>query len=66
MSVPGAEGHHGGHLGQAESNRQAGAVTETARVVDRAAERSLCFKFDVRILPVLAVMCKWRDGTPRP
>ncbi|EQL02944.1 Major facilitator superfamily transporter [Ophiocordyceps sinensis CO18] len=56
MSVPGAEGHHGGHLGQAESNRQAGAVTETARVVDRAAERSLCFKFDVRILPVLAVM----------
>lgn len=30
----------------------------TARVVDHAAERSLAFKFDIRILPVLAVMCK--------
>ncbi|KAK3384042.1 MFS transporter [Lasiosphaeria ovina] len=29
---------------------------ETARVVDRIAERQLCRKFDIRILPVLAVM----------
>jgi len=31
---------------------------ETARVVDRIAERQLCRKFDFRILPVLAVMCE--------
>ena len=31
---------------------------ETARVLDKAAERRLCFKFDVRLLPVLALMCK--------
>ena len=31
--------------------------TDTVAVVDHAAERSLCFKFDIRILPVLAVMC---------
>lgn len=31
---------------------------ESARVVDHAAERKLCLKFDVRMLPVLAVMCK--------
>lgn len=31
---------------------------ETARVVDHEAERKLCFKFDIRILPVLAVMCR--------
>ncbi|KAK3314383.1 major facilitator superfamily domain-containing protein [Apodospora peruviana] len=29
---------------------------ETARVIDRIAERQLCRKFDFRILPVLAVM----------
>lgn len=33
---------------------------ETARVLDKAAERRLCFKFDVRILPMLALMCKSR------
>lgn len=31
---------------------------DSTAVVDHAAERSLCFKFDIRILPVLAVMCK--------
>lgn len=36
---------------------EAGSATETARVIDGAAERSLCFQLDVRILPVLAVMC---------
>jgi hypothetical protein len=30
---------------------------ETARVLDHAAETKLALKFDVRILPVLAVMC---------
>lgn len=30
---------------------------ETARVVDHIAERQLCRKFDVRLMPVLAVMC---------
>ncbi|OAQ73671.1 MFS transporter [Pochonia chlamydosporia 170] len=29
---------------------------DSTAVVDHAAERSLCFKFDIRILPVLAVM----------
>ncbi|KAK2756931.1 hypothetical protein FQN54_004899 [Arachnomyces sp. PD_36] len=29
---------------------------ETARVLDKAAERRLCFKFDIRLLPVLALM----------
>jgi hypothetical protein len=35
------------------------AVSEgelTTRVYDHAAERALCFKFDIRILPVLALM----------
>lgn len=31
---------------------------DTVAVVDHTAERSLCFKFDIRILPVLAIMCK--------
>lgn len=30
---------------------------DTARVIDRAAERKLCLKFDVRLIPVLAIMC---------
>lgn len=30
---------------------------ETARVVDHAAERALCRKFDIRLMPVLAIMC---------
>jgi hypothetical protein len=32
---------------------------ETARVVDKIAERQLCRKFDVRLMPVLAIMCKY-------
>lgn len=36
------------------------AAGETARVVDHVAERKLCRKFDIRLLPVLAVMCKLR------
>jgi hypothetical protein len=37
----------------------AGEILEdTARVVDHKAERALCRKFDYRLLPVLALMCK--------
>ena len=35
------------------------AQAETARVLDKVAERRLCFKFDVRLMPVLAIMCKF-------
>jgi hypothetical protein len=45
------------HLDKIESQKE-GFVEETARVVDHPAERALCFKFDIRILPVLAIMCK--------
>lgn len=31
---------------------------ETAHVVDKIAERQLCRKFDLRLMPVLAIMCK--------
>lgn len=34
------------------------SLRETARVVDHKAERALCFKFDCRLLPVLAFMCQ--------
>lgn len=34
------------------------ALGETARVLDHSAERALCRKFDFRLLPVLAVMCR--------
>jgi hypothetical protein len=37
---------------------QVGESEETARVVDHKAERALCRKFDYRLLPVLALMCK--------
>lgn len=37
-----------------DTSRAAAAV-----VVDQAAERSLCFKFDVRLMPVLSIMCKF-------
>lgn len=39
-------------------NGEGGVVADTARVQDHAAEVSLCRKFDIRILPVLAVMCE--------
>lgn len=40
----------------ASRDKEQYVLTETARVVDHAAERRLCFKFDMRILPMLAVM----------
>ncbi|KAK5995338.1 putative transporter [Cladobotryum mycophilum] len=42
-------------LDQVDSHKD-GLIETTARVVDHPAERSLCFKFDIRILPVLAFM----------
>ncbi|KAK3385226.1 major facilitator superfamily domain-containing protein [Podospora didyma] len=41
---------------QAIRDEEADEVAETARVINRIAERQLCRKFDFRILPVLAVM----------
>jgi MFS family permease len=38
------------------SDHGIGMSEDTARVLDKAAERKLCAKFDYRILPVLAVM----------
>ncbi|MBE3042570.1 hypothetical protein IMZ48_08335 [Candidatus Bathyarchaeota archaeon] len=35
-----------------------GQEFETARVLDKAAERRLCLKFDIRLMPVLSLMCK--------
>ena len=35
-----------------------GQTEETARVLDHVAERRLCRKFDVRLMPVLAIMCR--------
>lgn len=32
-------------------------VDEATRVVDHKAERRLCRRFDLRLLPILAVMC---------
>ena len=34
---------------------------ETARVLDHKAERALCFKLDIRLMPVLAIMCALWD-----
>ena len=30
---------------------------DTARVLDHKAERALCWKLDIRLMPVLAIMC---------
>lgn len=42
------------------SNGETAVIAETARVLDHAAEVKLTRKFDLRILPILAVMCKFR------
>ncbi|KAJ1327919.1 MFS transporter ACS family allantoate permease [Microdochium nivale] len=43
------------HQADVESQKDV-ALEHTAHVVDPAAERALCRKFDVRLLPVLAIM----------
>ncbi|KAJ9352764.1 permease of the major facilitator superfamily [Paecilomyces variotii] len=35
---------------------QAGIIHDVARVIDHQAERSLCRKFDIRLLPIIATM----------
>ena len=35
-----------------------GVIDEVTRVIDHKAERRLCRKFDFRLLPILAIMCK--------
>jgi hypothetical protein len=35
-----------------------GVVDDVTRVVDHKAERRLCRRFDIRLLPILAIMCK--------
>lgn len=39
-------------------------VDEVTRVVDHKAERRLCRRFDLRILPILAVMCTSPGNAP--
>jgi hypothetical protein len=56
----GQGGHGGGKQDDAVDNAPSLHEGDTARVIDHQAERKLCRKFDVRILPVLAVMCKWQ------
>lgn len=45
-------------IGDVESFNGEPGVPETARVLDHDAEVKLCRKFDIRILPFLAIMCK--------
>ena len=41
------------------SNHSHDFPDDTARIVDKIAERQLCRKLDFRLMPVLAIMCKW-------
>lgn len=43
---------------ESSANGEEAIVADTARVQDHEAEVRLCRKFDIRILPVLAVMCE--------
>lgn len=36
-----------------------GIIDEVTRVVDHKAERRLCRRFDFRLLPILAIMCRF-------
>lgn len=46
------------------SNGETAVIAETARVLDHAAEVKLTRKFDLRILPILAVMCRFNGQAP--
>lgn len=37
---------------------ETGIIEDVVRVTDHQAERQLCRKFDLRLLPVLALMCR--------
>lgn len=40
------------------ADEQAAGVAEgTVHVIDHIAEKKLCWKFDIRLMPVLALMC---------
>ncbi|KAK0388078.1 hypothetical protein NLU13_4322 [Sarocladium strictum] len=39
-----------------EANYPAGVIGATAQVIDHEAEKKLCWKFDIRLMPVLAIM----------
>lgn len=36
-----------------------GVVENVTAVIDHKAERALCLRFDFRILPMLAIMCRF-------
>ena len=36
-----------------------GIIDEVTRVTDHKAERRLCRRFDIRLLPILAIMCEY-------
>lgn len=36
-----------------------GVVDNVVSVVDHKAERALCLRFDIRILPMLTIMCEF-------
>lgn len=38
--------------------------TETVTLINKPAERSLCRKFDYRLLPILAIMCTFIPPLP--
>ncbi len=49
----------GGDVESSSGSAAAPAVETTARVLDHVAERKLCRRLDLRLLPVLAVMCEF-------
>ncbi len=57
-AVAATQSKGGDDVDHIESGPKDGMMAETARVLDPVAERKLAFKFDIRLLPVLAVMCR--------
>ncbi|GJN71820.1 MFS transporter [Purpureocillium lilacinum] len=55
-AVAATQSKGGDDVDHIESGPKDGMMAETARVLDPVAERKLAFKFDIRLLPVLAVM----------
>jgi len=41
-----------------DSETVPGVVEDVVQVVDHQAERALCRRFDLRLLPILALMCE--------
>jgi hypothetical protein len=55
------ESIHGGGDNLKNYGSAPGVVEDVVRVVDHKAERALCRRLDLRLLPVLAVMCESRQ-----